>query len=166
MACRRGARERHGRHQRRPHLHRSRAVRRREGERHRTRGLEVRPGGVFGTEISLHRRGALMKARIKWIQDVMFLGESGSGHSVVMDGAPDAGGRNLGFRPMEMLLLGLGGCSAFDVMLILKRGRERVTDCVVEIDAERAETEPKVFTKIAMRYVVTGHDLDPKKVER
>ncbi len=107
-----------------------------------------------------------MKARIKWIENVAFLGESGSGHSVVMDGAQDAGGRNLGFRPMEMLLLGLGGCSAFDVVMILKRGRERVTDCVVEIDAERAETEPKVFTKITMRYLVTGHDLDPKKVER
>jgi putative redox protein len=107
-----------------------------------------------------------MKARIKWIQDVMFLGESGSGHSVVMDGAPDAGGRNLGFRPMEMLLLGLGGCSAFDVMLILKRGREAVTDCVVDIDAERATTDPKVFTKIVMHYTVTGRELDPKKVER
>jgi putative redox protein len=107
-----------------------------------------------------------MKARIKWVQDVMFLGESGSGHSVVMDGAPDAGGRNLGVRPMEMLLLGLGGCSAFDVMLILKRGREAVTDCVVEIDAERATTDPKVFTKIVMHYTVTGQGLDRKKVER
>ena len=107
-----------------------------------------------------------MKARIKWVQDVMFLGESGSGHSVVMDGAPDAGGRNLGFRPMEMLLLGLGGCSAFDVVMILKRGREAVTDCVIEVDAERATTDPKVFTKIVMRYIVTGKALDPKKVER
>ncbi|HEY5754853.1 MAG TPA: OsmC family protein [Steroidobacter sp.] len=107
-----------------------------------------------------------MKARIKWVQDVMFLGESGSGHSVVMDGAPDAGGRNLGVRPMEMLLLGLGGCSAFDVMLILKRGREAVTDCVVDIDAERATSDPKVFTKIQMHYTVTGHALDLKKVER
>jgi putative redox protein len=107
-----------------------------------------------------------MHARIKWIQDVMFLGESGSGHSVVMDGAPEAGGRNLGFRPMEMLLLGLGGCSAFDVVMILKRGRERVTDCVVEIDAERASTDPKVFTKIHLKYIVTGVALDPKKVER
>lgn len=107
-----------------------------------------------------------MKARIKWIQDVMFLGESGSGHSVVMDGAPEAGGRNLGFRPMEMMLLGLGSCSAFDVMLILKRGRETVTDCVVEIDGERAETDPKVFTRITMRYVVTGKALDRNKVER
>jgi putative redox protein len=107
-----------------------------------------------------------MKARVKWVQDVMFVGESGSGHSVVMDGAPDAGGRNLGVRPMEMLLLGLGGCSAFDVMLILKRGREAVTDCVVDIDAERATTDPKIFTKIELRYTVTGHALDPKKVER
>lgn len=107
-----------------------------------------------------------MKARIKWVQDVMFVGESGSGHSVVMDGAPDAGGRNLGIRPMEMLLLGLGGCSAFDVMLILRRGRERVSDCVVEIDGQRAETDPKVFTRITMHYVVTGQGLDRNKVER
>lgn len=107
-----------------------------------------------------------MKTRIKWIQDVMFVGESGSGHSVIMDGAPEAGGRNLGFRPMEMLLLGLGGCSAFDVMMILKRGREQVTDCVVEIDGERAQTDPKIFTKIALKYIVTGRGLDPKKVER
>lgn len=96
----------------------------------------------------------------------MFVGESGSGHSVVMDGAPEAGGRNLGFRPMEMLLLGLAGCSAFDVVLILKRGRENVTDCVVEVDADRAATDPKVFTDVRMRYIVTGRGLDPKKVER
>lgn len=107
-----------------------------------------------------------MKVRVHWLKDVMFVGESGSGHSVVMDGAPDAGGRNVGFRPMEMLLLGLGGCSAFDVMLILRRGREQVTDCVVEIDGERATTDPKVFTHIRMRYIVTGRKLDPKKVER
>jgi putative redox protein len=107
-----------------------------------------------------------MKSRIKWVQDVTFLGESGSGHSVVMDGAPEAGGRNLGFRPMEMLLLGLGGCSAFDVVMILKRGREQITDCVVELSAQRAETDPKVMTKIEMRYIVTGRSLDRKKVER
>jgi putative redox protein len=107
-----------------------------------------------------------MKARIKWVQDVMFLGESGSGHAVVMDGAPDSGGRNLGVRPMEMLLLGLGGCSAFDVVMILKRGREQVTDCVVEIDGERATTDPKVFTSITMRYLITGRALDRNKVER
>lgn len=107
-----------------------------------------------------------MKARVKWLQDVMFVGESGSGHAVVMDGAPEAGGRNLGFRPMEMLLLGLGGCAAFDVMLILRRGREQVTDCVVDIDADRAGTDPKVFTNIRMRFVVTGHALNAGKVER
>lgn len=107
-----------------------------------------------------------MKARIKWVQDVMFVGESGSGHSVVMDGAPEAGGRNLGFRPMEMMLLGLGGCSAFDVVMILRRGREAVTDCVVELDGERASTDPKVYTKVTLKYVVTGRALDRKKVER
>jgi putative redox protein len=107
-----------------------------------------------------------MKARIKWVEQVSFLGESGSGHSVLMDGAPDAGGRNLGFRPMEMLLLGLGGCTAFDVVMILKRGREPVTDCVVDMDAERAATEPKVFTRIAMKYRISGRGLDPQKVER
>jgi putative redox protein len=107
-----------------------------------------------------------MKASVKWVQDVMFVGESGSGHAVVMDGAPDAGGRNLGVRPMEMLLIGLGGCTAFDIVMILKRGREQVTDCVVDIDAQRAETEPKVFTKIVMRYRVSGRALDPRKVER
>lgn len=96
----------------------------------------------------------------------MFVGESGSGHSVIMDGASDAGGRNMGFRPMEMLLLGLAGCSAFDVVMILKRGRENVTDCVVEVDADRADTDPKIFTNVRMRYVVTGQALDPKKVER
>ncbi|HEY5808416.1 MAG TPA: OsmC family protein [Povalibacter sp.] len=107
-----------------------------------------------------------MKARVKWVQDVMFVGESGSGHSVVMDGAPEAGGRNLGFRPMEMMLLGLAGCSAFDVVMILKRGRESVTDCVIEVDGDRAATDPKVFTSVRMHYKVMGKNLDPKKVER
>ena len=107
-----------------------------------------------------------MKARVKWVQDVMFVGESGSGHAVVMDGSPEHGGRNLGIRPMEMLLLGLGGCTAFDVVLILKRGRDPVTDCVVEIEAERAETDPKVFTRIHLVYTVTGRGLSPAKVER
>lgn len=107
-----------------------------------------------------------MKARVKWVQDVMFVGESGSGHAVVMDGAPDFGGRNLGPRPMEMLLLGLGGCTAFDVMHILRRGREPVDDCVVEIEAVRAETDPKVFTRIHLRYVLTGKDLSQAKAER
>jgi putative redox protein len=107
-----------------------------------------------------------MKARIKWVEKVTFIAESGSGHAVVLDGAPDAGGRNLGVRPMEMLLMGLGGCSAFDVVLILRKGREAVSDCVVELEAERAETDPKVFTRIHMHYKVTGRGLAPAKVER
>jgi putative redox protein len=107
-----------------------------------------------------------MKARVKWVQDVTFIAESGSGHSVVMDGAPDAGGRNVGFRPMEMLLIGLGGCSAFDVVMILKRSREPIVDCVVELEAQRATTDPKVFTAIELVYKVTGKNLDLKKVER
>ena len=106
-----------------------------------------------------------MKARIKWVQDVMFVGESGSGHAVIMDGAPEAGGRNLGIRPMEMVLLGLGGCSAFDVIAILKRGRQAVTDCIVNLDAERATTDPKVFTKIHMHWTVRGRALKRNLVE-
>jgi len=107
-----------------------------------------------------------MKARVKWVEAMSFLGEAGSGHAVLMDGAPEAGGRNLGPRPMEMLLLGLGGCTAFDVMLILKRGREKVTDCVVEIEAERAESDPKIFTGIRLVYKITGRNLSRDKVER
>lgn len=107
-----------------------------------------------------------MKTRVKWVQDMMFLAETGTGHAVVMDGAPEAGGRNLGPRPMEMLLVGLGGCSAFDVVLILKRGRAAITDCYVEIDAQRAATDPKVFTQIKMHFVVTGKQLDAGKVDR
>jgi len=107
-----------------------------------------------------------MKARIKWVEEVMFVGESGSGHTVVIDGPPDHGGRNLGIRPMELLLQGLGGCTAFDVMMILKRGRQPVTDCVVEIEAERAETEPKVFTKIHIHFVITGNGVSEKHVKR
>lgn len=107
-----------------------------------------------------------MKARVKWVENVTFVGETGSGHAVVMDGAPEAGGRNLGPRPMEMLLIGTGACSAFDVILILKKSRVAVTDCVVDVSAERAETDPKVFTKIHLHFVVTGKNLDAAKVER
>jgi len=107
-----------------------------------------------------------MKARVKWVDGMMFVGESGSGHAVVMDAAPAVGGRDLGIRPMEMLLLGMGGCSSIDVMMILKKGRQAVTDCWVELEAERAETDPKVFTKIHAHFVVTGRGLDPNKVER
>jgi len=107
-----------------------------------------------------------MKARVKWVQDVMFVGESGSGHAVVMDGPPEGGGRNLGIRPMEMLLLGTGGCTAYDVVHILKKSRQPVTDCVAEVSAERAETEPKVFTSIHIHFVITGKGLSEKSVER
>src|SRR3989337_1296100 len=107
-----------------------------------------------------------MKARVKWVQDVTFLGESGSGHAVVMDGPPDMGGRNLGPRPMEMLLLGMGGCTAFDVVHILKKSRQEVTDCVAELEAERAETEPKVFTRIHVHFIVKGRELSDAKVRK
>lgn len=107
-----------------------------------------------------------MKARVKWVQDATFIGESASGHAVVMDGPPESGGRNLGPRPMEMLLLGMGGCTAFDVVYILQRARQPVLDCVVEIEAERAEEAPKVFTKIHVHFIVTGRGLSEKQVER
>lgn len=107
-----------------------------------------------------------MKARIKWIEGVSFAGQSESGHTVVMDGPPDAGGKNLGVRPMEMLLLGMGGCTAFDVVHILKKSRQPVSDCVAEIDAERADTDPKVFTKIHVHFIVKGQGLDPRRVEQ
>jgi len=107
-----------------------------------------------------------MKVSVKWVQDMMFLGESGSGHTVVMDGPPEAGGRNMGIRPMEMLLLGTGGCTSFDVMSILKKSRQAVTNCVAEVTAERAETAPKVFTKIHIHFVVTGKGISEKSVER
>jgi len=107
-----------------------------------------------------------MKTTVKWVDGMMFLGETGSGHAVVMDGAPEAGGRNHGIRPMEMLLLGLGGCTSFDVVLILKRGREPVNGCEVEITAERAEHDPKVFTRIHLAYRLSGKGLSAAKVER
>ena len=107
-----------------------------------------------------------MKARIKWVEQVSFLGETESGHAVLMDGSPAAGGRNLGPRPMEMLLLGAGGCTSFDVISILKKSRQAVSDCYVELDAERAETDPKVFTRIHMHFVVTGKDIKPEAVEK
>lgn len=107
-----------------------------------------------------------MKARIKWVDGMSFLGESGSGHAVLMDGTPEAGGRNLGPRPMEMVLMGTGGCSAFDVVLILKKSRQEISDCVVEIESERAAEDPKVFTRIHFHFIVTGKNLNPAQVER
>lgn len=107
-----------------------------------------------------------MKARVKWVEGTAMVGETSSGHALVMDGPPDAGGRNLGPRPMEMLLLGMGGCTQFDVLLILRKARQAVTDCVVEISAERSETDPKVFTKIHAHFLVTGRALSETRVAR
>ena len=107
-----------------------------------------------------------MKAKITWLNGRAFVGESGSGHAVVMDGAPEAGGRNIGVRPMEMLLLGLGGCTAFDVVMILEKSREKITSCEVELEAERATEEPKVFTHVKMIYRLRGKNLKPAAVER
>lgn len=107
-----------------------------------------------------------MKSRIKWQGGVSFLGESESGHSVLMDGAPEAGGKNLGPRPMEMLLMGVGGCTTFDVVMILKKGRQEISDCKVEIEAERATADPKVFTHIHMHFILTGKNLNRSQAER
>lgn len=107
-----------------------------------------------------------MKARIQWIQDAMFLGESGSGHVIVMDGPAEHGGRNLGCRPMETLLMGMGGCAAFDVVHILKKSRQNVTKCIAEITAERADAVPSVFTKIHLNFLVSGQELKAKQVQR
>ncbi len=107
-----------------------------------------------------------MKTTVRWKDGVAFEAETESGHRVMMDGAPDLGGRNLGGRPMEMLLVGLGGCTAFDVVLILKRGRHDVTGCTIDVDAARAEKDPKVFTHIKLHFVVTGRNLPPDAVKR
>ncbi len=107
-----------------------------------------------------------MKARVKWLDNMTFVGESPSGHAVVMDGPPEFGGRNLGIRPMEMLILGLGGCSAFDVMLILQKSRQQVVHCEVELDYDRADENPKVFTRIHLHFIVTGKGLEESRVAR
>lgn len=107
-----------------------------------------------------------MKARIKWVENAVLVGESDSGHAVVMDGPPESGGRNLGIRPMEMLLLGMGGCTALDVIYILKKARQPVADCVVELEAERADQVPKVFTRIHVHFIVSGDGLADRQVAR
>jgi putative redox protein len=107
-----------------------------------------------------------MKARVQLVEGMTFVAESGSGHAVVVDGAPDVGGRDLGARPMELVLMGTGACSAIDVVHILRKSRQAVTGCVVELDSERAPDDPKVFTKIHMRYIVTGRNLAQAQVER
>lgn len=107
-----------------------------------------------------------MQATVKWVDGVMFVGETGSGHAVVMDGPPDHGGRNIGMRPMEMLLLGVGGCSSFDVVQILQKGRNDIVGCVAEISAERVDAVPSVFSKIHLHFIISGRDLKAAAVER
>lgn len=107
-----------------------------------------------------------MKARIKWVEDRTFVGESGSGHKIVLGTSKEQGGQTPGPSPMELMLIGAGGCSAYDVVHILEKGREAIEDCTVELDADRAETDPKVFTRIHMHFVVKGRGLAPAKVER
>lgn len=107
-----------------------------------------------------------MEAKIKWVDGRMFVGETGSGHAVIMDGPPDHGGRNMGIRPMEMILLGLGGCSSFDVVEILEKGRHNVIDCTTEVSGERVDAVPSVFSKIHLHFKVVGKDLKESAVER
>ena len=107
-----------------------------------------------------------MKARVKWVDGAMMVGESPSGHAVVMDGPEEFGGRNLGIRPMELLLLGMGGCTEFDVLMILRKGRHDVLGCEVQLEAERDTRDPKVFTRIHAHFIVTGRDLTEAAVER
>jgi putative redox protein len=104
-----------------------------------------------------------MKARVRWHEDVAFVAESGSGHAMVVDGAPDHGGRNLGPRPMELILMGLGSCASFDVMTILKKQRQQVSGCTCELEAVRADTVPAVFTEVVMHFTVSGLNLDRNK---
>jgi putative redox protein len=107
-----------------------------------------------------------MKARIKWLEGMTYVAEAGSGHALVVDGPPDMGGRNLGVRPMELMLMGLGSCSAVDVVHILKKARQGISDCEVQLDAERAASAPRVFTRIRLHFVVTGSNLSEKQVKR
>jgi putative redox protein len=107
-----------------------------------------------------------VKARVQLVEGMTFVAESGSGHAVVVDGAPDIGGRDLGPRPMELVLMGTGACSAIDVVHILRRARQPITGCTVELDSERAPDDPKVFTRIHLHYVVTGKGLAVNQVER
>lgn len=107
-----------------------------------------------------------MKSRVKWIENVCFMAEADSGHALIMDGSPDIGGRNLGPRPMELLLMGTGGCTSIDVVMILKKSRQDVTGCEVAISADRADSDPKVFTKVHMHFIISGRNLKPEVVDR
>jgi putative redox protein len=108
----------------------------------------------------------MLNATVKWLDGAAFVGEAGSGHAIVMDGPPDHGGRNIGLRPMEVLLIGMGGCSSVDVIGILQKARQDVIDCVTHIEAERADAVPAVFTRIHLRFVVTGRGLKESHVKR
>ena len=107
-----------------------------------------------------------MQARVKWVENAAFVGETGSSHAVVIDGPAEIGGRNLGARPMELMLLSVGACSAVDVVHILKKARQPVKDCFVEVEGKRAETEPKVFTDIHLQFVISGEGLSENQVKR
>tara|TARA_B110000977_G_C11004137_1_gene465039 strand:+ start:939 stop:1358 length:420 start_codon:yes stop_codon:yes gene_type:complete len=107
-----------------------------------------------------------MKARVKWVEDVQFVGESGTKHSLIMDGPENLGGHGTGMRPMELLLLGLGGCTSFDVVEMLKKSRQNIVDCVVEIDGQRSESVPKIFTDIHVHYIITGSNIKEAQVKR
>jgi len=107
-----------------------------------------------------------LKTQIKWMQDASFKGKSESGHEVILDGPEELGGKGLGMRPMEMMLIGMGGCTSFDVVTILKRSRQQITGCIAEIEAVRADAIPKVFTSIHIHFLIKGIDLQKKAVER
>lgn len=107
-----------------------------------------------------------MKTRITWLEDMTYVAQSASGHALVLDGPPELGGRNLGPRPMEMLLMGMGGCTAVDVVNILRKARQALRGCELQIEAERADSDPKVFTAIRVHFILTGKNLSAKHVER
>jgi len=107
-----------------------------------------------------------MKTRITWLEDMTYVAESPSGHALVIDGPPELGGHNLGPRPMELLLMGMGGCTAIDVVNILQKARQDLRGCELQIDAERADNDPKVFTTIRVHFILTGNNLSAKHVER
>ncbi len=107
-----------------------------------------------------------METQLKWAGNAAFVGKASSGHTVVMDGPAEGGGRNLGPRPMEMLILGMGACSTYDIVSILKKSRQEITDCEIKITSQRADSDPKVFTDIQLHFIVSGKDLKEKQVER
>lgn len=107
-----------------------------------------------------------MNARIKWVQDVMFVAESGSGHALVLDGAPASGGRNIGMQPMELMVLSVGGCSSYDVVTILKKARQEISSCEAEVTAERVDATPAIFESIHLHFKLAGNNLSEKQVAR